>query len=195
MGYTHYYEYDARPRTWHQVFPTLAIDAKRICEEIIRLGVPLDVTVNDAEILVGVEGNTYLTLFADAEAYCKFEAAYCREHKMTPWLYQHYWPGKLRQYRRTGWVEEHTKTGRDPYDLAITSVLLRAGTLYPAGIKLHSDGDWDEEWLNGAWSQPEVPGINGLGARRLVAEMFALPELIDARYEAPFFGKKGVRTA
>ncbi|KAJ5587218.1 uncharacterized protein N7459_002983 [Penicillium hispanicum] len=38
------------------------------------------------------------------------------------------------------------KTARRPYDLVVTTVLLRAKTLAPNDFNLSSDGFWEEEW-------------------------------------------------
>lgn len=186
MGYTHTYEYDARPETWHKVFPALALDSKAICDELTSRGLALRADITEGEIVVGGMDGPCLVLYADVVGSFNAERDYCREHKMTPWLYQHYWPDKVRQFRRTGWADDHTKTNREPADLAVTSTLLRLGLLYPEGTKVHSNGHWDHEWLNGAgdWGQGGAPA--DIGPRRLLAEMFDQPDLLTMPQPAWF---------
>jgi hypothetical protein len=74
--------------------------------------------------------------------------------------------------------EEHScKTYRRPYDLAVSTVLLRARALMPGVITLGSDGDWDHEWLRGAEAWIGSKNADGIGARKLYEQIFGpLPE-------------------
>jgi hypothetical protein len=38
------------------------------------------------------------------------------------------------------------KTGRRPYDIAVTAVLLRCHLLLPDGFRINSDGRWNSDW-------------------------------------------------
>ena len=56
-------------------------------------------------------------------------------------------------------------TGRQPYDLAVTAVLLRCHLLLWADVMVRSDGGWDVEWVCGVRVGQPSP-------RHLVTELF-----------------------
>jgi hypothetical protein len=60
-------------------------------------------------------------------------------------------------------------TRRKPYDLAVAAVLLRCRLLLPEVFWIRSDGAWEVEWARGASC---AGGSAGIGARRLVADLF-----------------------
>lgn len=57
-------------------------------------------------------------------------------------------------------------TNRQPYDLVVCAVLIRAGVHYGPSARITSDGGWDGSTLDGRWWPEWVP------ARQLVAELF-----------------------
>lgn len=50
------------------------------------------------------------------------------------------------------WIRQGIATGRQPYDAAVTALLLRAHMLLPTTMLINSTGGWDEEWAHGAWN-------------------------------------------
>ena len=62
-------------------------------------------------------------------------------------------------------------TNRKPYDLAVSTVLLRCVLLLPQVFLLASDGAWDREWAYGATPGTTAPP---LGARAVIASLFDL---------------------
>lgn len=85
------------------------------------------------------------------------------------------WPGN-RQLTSDGRVVGFCKTGRHPYDLAVTAILLRCHRLLPDGFAIHSDGAWDTEWRRGNRMPTRDPS-----ARGIVAELFG-----DDASDSPF---------
>ncbi|URN05400.1 hypothetical protein LUW74_20150 [Actinomadura madurae] len=72
------------------------------------------------------------------------------------------------QYDPARSIRTFRKTNRHPYDLAVCAVLLRCHMLAPEAFSIDSDGEWDDEWANGATKPPPL----GLSPRALVAELF-----------------------
>ena len=62
-------------------------------------------------------------------------------------------------------------TGRKPYDLAVSAILLRCALLLPQAFAISSDGAWDREWAYGATPGAAAPP---LGARAVIADLFDL---------------------
>jgi hypothetical protein len=58
------------------------------------------------------------------------------------------------------------QTNRQPYDLVVCAVLIRAGTHYGPSVRISSDGGWDGTVIDGRRWAEWVP------ARRLVVELF-----------------------
>lgn len=58
------------------------------------------------------------------------------------------------------------KTNRQPYDLVVCAVLIRAGTHYGPSVLISSDGGWDGTSYAGTWWPEWVT------ARHLVVELF-----------------------
>ncbi len=58
------------------------------------------------------------------------------------------------------------KTNRQPYDVVVCSVLIRAGTHYGPSVRITSDGGWDGTVIGGRWWPEWVP------ARQLVTRLF-----------------------
>lgn len=97
------------------------------------------------------------------------------------------WANHISSQFAGGFVLDHTKTGRRPYDLAVCSILIRAKVHYGESIEVRSDGDWEHEWQRGAmgWGPysdyPAGPGGYhsdggdgrwGIGAAELCARLF-----------------------
>jgi hypothetical protein len=62
----------------------------------------------------------------------------------------------------TDFVWVFCKTARKPYDLFVTTTLLRARMLMPDCFAIASDGSWDEEWRHGAmyWGEGCEKGLS-----------------------------------
>ncbi|GAA4578630.1 hypothetical protein GCM10023176_54920 [Micromonospora coerulea] len=167
MGYSHYYSYNLSSPQFDRLWPKIVEDAGRIVARVqsagIRLCNPLEGNPHFAGVefvaLNGtIEGVESLIIFRDVPAT--------------------YWTQP-----RNGSLSGIVKTGRQPYDLAVTAVLLRCQMLLPHVFAIASDGAWDEEWLYGATGP--MPG--GLGARTVVAELFG-----NAPTTSPFDHKRAL---
>ncbi|AVT40223.1 hypothetical protein [Plantactinospora sp. BB1] len=154
MGYTHYFSYRPRSPSFLAAWPRMRADAERILDRVATAGVrlcrdPFEGTLPPEYEVIAVNG--------DRE----------REESCEPLVLAPRWPG-YRQERADGRVTGFCKTGRHPYDLAVSAILLRCHRLLPDGFAIHSDGGWDAEWRDGRRGpHPVLPS-----ARDLVAELF-----------------------
>ncbi|RAL13366.1 uncharacterized protein BO97DRAFT_423572 [Aspergillus homomorphus CBS 101889] len=121
MGYTHYFHYNAKSKTWQKAWPHLIKDTKTI---IAAAGVELsgpespDGTVATAPLVSKTKG-IYIN-GVDEDAHEPLVIG-CKE------------------YLSLGFV----KTAQKPYDVVVACVLLRAAMLAPRAFVIGSDGDWD----------------------------------------------------
>ena len=53
------------------------------------------------------------------------------------------------------------KTARKYYDRVVAAILIRAKHIFKDGIKITSDGDWDNDWDGGKELYEEVFGEEG----------------------------------
>lgn len=163
MGYSHYYSYDLTNPQFHRVWPKIVKDTDRIITRVQDAGIRIGNSQAGNPHWAGVE---FIALDGDSDDLAGEELYIFRKV-----------PPTYRPQPRNGSINHVIKTGRRPYDLAVTAVLLRCQMLLPAAFAIHSDGAWDEEWLYGATGP--MPG--GLGARTVVAELFG-----DAPTASPF---------
>jgi hypothetical protein len=70
-------------------------------------------------------------------------------------------------------------TGRHPYDLAVTAILLRCHLLLRDDFAIRSDGGWDTDWADGI--HPDLPG-----PRTLLTDLFgAIPDTSPLTWPVP----------
>ncbi|MFC6018816.1 hypothetical protein ACFP2T_21720 [Plantactinospora solaniradicis] len=154
MGYTHYFSYAPESAPFRQAWPRMRVDAALILDRVEATGVrlcrdPFEGTMPPEYEVIAVNGSV------DDEQYCE------------PLVLAPRWPGS-RHLTSDGRVVGFCKTGRHPYDLAVTAILLRCHRLLPDGFAIHSDGAWDAEWR---WGD-RVPSRGLPSPRFLVAELF-----------------------
>ena len=88
-------------------------------------------------------------------------------------------------------VSGFCKTARKPYDIAVTSMLLRCRHLAPDAFLIASDGAWDLEWASGA-TRRERAGPPALGAIDVVALLFGQREVRESpRLSAGLLSRAG----
>lgn len=163
MGYCHYYSYDPTNPRFDSVWPKIVADTDRIIARVRNAGIRIGNCLAGNAQWAGVD---FIALDGDSDDLAGPGLVIFREVPPTSW-----------SQPRNGSISEVIKTGRRPYDLAVTAVLLRCQMLLPAAFAIYSDGAWDEEWLFGATG----PFPGGLGARAVVAELFG-----DAPTACPF---------
>jgi hypothetical protein len=165
MGYCHYYSYDLTNPEFDGAWPEIVKDTLRIITRVQDAGIRLSYAMEGGSHLAGVE---LIALNGDMtnDDLQGEDLVIFRE---VPPTYS-----KQPQNGTFSWI---VKTGRRPYDLAVTAVLLRCQMLLPAAFAIYSDGAWDEEWQYGATGP--IPG--GRGARAVVDEIFG-----DAPTACPF---------
>jgi hypothetical protein len=70
-------------------------------------------------------------------------------------------------------------TGRHPYDLAVTAILLRCHLLLGDDFAIRSEGGWDTDWAGGI--HPDLPG-----PRPLLTDLFgAIPDTSPLPWPVP----------
>ena len=162
MGYTHYWTLPPGDPRYAMEWPRIVADARRVVSAVRQRGM----------VIAGPDG--YRRPMLDVSAGVAFNGDATTDLDYETFALAA--PG-LGGPART----EFCKTGRRPYDLAVTAVLLRCRLLLPDVFLIGSDGDWDGEWLSGV---ADVGPLHGLGARRLVAELFGeVPP--DNPFQAP----------
>lgn len=173
MGYAHYFSYNLSDPEFDRAWPVIVEDSLRIMAHVEAAA---GIRLASAR---GISHPSYagIDLFAlegDPDDH--------EQTSETLALFRQLPPGHWRPLQ-DGWLSSMVKTGRLPYDLAVTAILLRCKMLLPDAFALHSDGGWDKEWLYGATGP--MPG--GLGPRAVVAELFG-----DAPADSPFEREKAL---
>lgn len=169
MGYSHTFWYSSADPRFQAVWPRMTADARTIIEAVLHLD--LGVT--------GPYGEIEPTITDDVIG---FNGLRWRGEDRDPLLItatgEH--PGSSGP--EPGFRASHCETGRNPYDLAVTAVLLRCHRLAPQAFRIDSTGRWNGEWIYGAHhSQLGPTPPFGPSARMLNATLFA-----DAPDESPF---------
>jgi hypothetical protein len=156
MGYTHYWSLPSGDPRYAMRWPGIVEDARRIVRAVRDLGV----------VIAGPDG--YRRPVLDVSGCIAFNGDATTDLDYEPFALAA--PGFGGPPR-----SEFCKTGRRPYDVAVTAVLLRCHLLLPDVFLIGSDGHWDHEWLTSAIPDSDGPG-RGIGARRLLADLFdAIP--------------------
>lgn len=141
IGYTHYY-YQKKNLTqtqWEKVcletFHIIDFCKKEGIELAFEYNIPEPPQVNDEEIRfngVNDDGHETFTFFKKK-------------------------PKALRTVKNEYFY--FCKTARKPYDLAVCLVLLSLANNVPKAMKLGSDGDWDQEWVEARNVYKELFGV------------------------------------
>jgi hypothetical protein len=144
MVYTHYWAYQPDSPQFTAIFPRLVADSRDILAHLADRGVQLAGPTGIGEPLlnesiIAVNGTRPET----GENFVLAPGSGSGITAHTP-------DGTA---FRTDWCQ----TRRQPYDLAVTAILLRASQLAPRHVVLASDGFWQNEWD---------------GANRLLFELF-----------------------
>jgi hypothetical protein len=167
VGYTHYFSYDPSAESFVDAWPQIFTDTWLIACYVQRaLGIrladgdghgPPEITRRRIRLNgPAVAGLDHETFLIDPTPHPDFEA------------------------RR--FVVGFCKTARKPYDIAVTSILLRCQRLAPTAFVIASDGDWEHDWC--------PPKQLASGARRpdpasVLELLFAQVETIDNSRLAP----------
>jgi hypothetical protein len=160
MGYTHYFSYSPHADCFREAWPQIVTDTQRIVNHITGLGIPL----------AGPDGNgspeiTEKGIKLNGQKSGAYEALMIWPHP--PTIHDDAW--QAFQYDKRRFVWDFCKTSRQPYDVAVSAILLRCHQLAPDAFVIASDGGWDDEWRHGAFPGT-VPA--GVSARRVVEDLF-----------------------
>jgi hypothetical protein len=153
MGYTHYFSYHPDTPAFRAAWPGMRADADRVLDRVEAAGIrlcrdPFEGTLPPEYEVIAFNGS--------------MDDDLCGE----PLVVAPRLPGPSRR-TESGRVIHFCKTGRNPYDVAVATILLRCHRLLPDQFSINSDGAWDAEWWYGE-SRPS--GL--LSARGLAAELF-----------------------
>jgi hypothetical protein len=147
MGYTHYYSYDPYAQAFTERWAQAVADTAKIAAFVTEhYRVHLGDAFGDGSPEISTErialngqrrerqslSHETLLIYGPTE-----EAGRAIEE-------QKRWFGDVR------YIWAFCKTARKPYDLAVTSILLRFCELMPEAFAIGSDGSWTEEWQFGA---------------------------------------------
>ncbi len=154
MGYTHYFAYDPDAESFITAWPQMVDDARAIGVHVQEtLGVRLAGGMGEGrpeftERWIWFNGPSrrdlgHETLLIDPQPWRVWEEAAADGQ-------QHWAKEEHKRLRERGFVWAFCKTARKPYDIAVTSVLLRCRHLAPDSFVIDSDGQWEREWHHGA---------------------------------------------
>lgn len=151
MGYTHYFRYEPNQPGFRAGWPRMVQDAQRIVERVQAAGIVIEGLDSEPPVSIA-----RIAFDGDEElAGESFIISPTSEQDV---------------------VQNFCKTGRFPYDLAVTAILLRCRLIAPDAFCFGSDGDWNDDWAEDAtWPS------TGLSTRGLVAELFG-----ECPAESPF---------
>jgi hypothetical protein len=184
MGYTHYFSYDPNAESFITSWTKMVDDARAIAEHIQKkLGIQLTSAIGEdapelTEALIGLNGPVlgdlwYESLIIDPAPWKIWDEEAARGNT-------HWAEGERREFEERGRaVAAFCKTARKPYDIAVTSILLRCRHLAPDAFVIGSDGDWENEWQHGAmyWQKGCEIGVSPV---ELVKTLFGQEESIGA---------------
>ena len=154
--YRHYWAYQPSHPGYAHAWPTILADSRRIIEAVRRAGI----------VIAGPDGYRRPTLDPGEDFALNGDATTDLDGE----AFQLLGPlPVLPQGRPT--ATAFCTTGRKPYDLAVSAILLRCALLLPRAFAMASDGAWDREWAHGATLGAAAPP---LGARAVIADLFDL---------------------
>ncbi|HEX4188594.1 MAG TPA: hypothetical protein VHY83_11905 [Solirubrobacteraceae bacterium] len=188
MGYTHYYAYDPDAGSFIDAWPRMVADARLIAGYVGKtLGLRLanGAGTGDPEL-------------SERRIWLNGPSAGDLGHETfridaTPWRAGDERPAVRNEpsaTRESGWVTERgfiagfCKTARKPYDIAVTSILLRCRHLAPEAFVIASDGDWQHDWCHGATHRTASCDTD-LAPVRLLGTLFAQVEAPGVSRLAP----------
>ncbi|WP_031510879.1 hypothetical protein [Streptomyces megasporus] len=137
MGYTHYYAYAPRTAVFRTAWPQMVVDTRRI----------LDTVRSGAVSLAGPFGSeepevTERIIHFNGRRPYHYESFVLDPEPPDPAVD----PYGAQRYAEQGFAWSFCKTARQPYDIAVSAVLLRCHMLAPAAFVIGSDGYWNDEW-------------------------------------------------
>jgi hypothetical protein len=164
VGYTHYFAYDPNAESFITKWPQMVDDARAISTHVQdTLGIRLADGMGDGqpeltERWISLNGpsrrdlgnETFLLDFQPWRVWDEQAAL----------GYQQWAENERRRFEERGFVWAFCKTARKPYDISVTSILLRCRHLAPDAFVIGSDGRWEHEWQHGAmyWADDCKPG-------------------------------------
>ncbi|HEX3509830.1 MAG TPA: hypothetical protein VHT27_01900 [Solirubrobacteraceae bacterium] len=176
MGYTHYFAYDPNAEEFISAWPQIIEDARLIAEHVqSELHVRLTGGLGEGEAefserWIWLNGPTagdlgHETLLIDSTPWKSWDEQAELGHAR--WAHEQHV-----EFAERGLIAAFCKTARKPYDIAVTSILLRAARLAPRSFVIASDGDWQHEWQHGAnhWEEHCPCEVS---PTELVARLFA----------------------
>ncbi len=133
MGYTHYWSYLPESEQWQAAFPRLLGDTRTILDHLAAHGIPTAGAHGDGEPLL--TAGEIVFNGAAPDDYESFILGTTQDPNT-----------RHRTWRGEPFTWDFCKTAYRPYDLAVTSVLLRARQLAPWHFSIGSDGYWHSDW-------------------------------------------------
>jgi hypothetical protein len=152
MRYIHRYAYLPADPAWVRAWPQILTDTRGIIEAVRRAGI----------VIAGPDGYRRPVLDLNEGIGCNGDAT--SDLDADPFTLLAPLPTS-----RAPVASAACRTGRKPYDLAVTTILLRCVQLLPEVFVLDSDGGWDTDWLLGP--RP-TSGHAILSARDLLGQLF-----------------------
>jgi hypothetical protein len=154
MGYTHYFAYDPNAESFVAAWPQMVTDALLIATHVQRsLGVRLAGGFGDGEPELS-ERRIWLNGTRSGDLHHETllidPAPPKTRHEREPQCGSDLARQDLERRTDRAFVTGFCKTARKPYDIAVTSILLRCRHLAPDAFVIASDGAWELEWQHGA---------------------------------------------
>lgn len=169
MLYTHYWAYQPDSPQFTAIFPRLVADSRDILAHLSDRGVPVAGPTGTgqpllSEAIIAVNGTR-------PETGENIVLAPGSGSGITTYTVD-----------GTAFRMDWCQTRRQPYDLAVTAILLRAAHLAPRHVSLASDGSWPLDWDAARRLLVELFDAPGEGScLRPLAEMSRGPEALHAR--------------
>jgi len=168
MVYTHYWAYQPDSAHFTEIFPRLVADSRAIVARLAERGVPLggptgigEPLLNDSIIAVnGTRPETGENFVLAPDSGSGLTAHNSAGERF-----------------RMDWC----LTRRQPYDLAVTAILLRAAQVAPLHVSVASDGNWLHDWQDARLLLMELfDAYDHRGQLRPLAELSRGPEALHA---------------
>jgi len=154
MGYTHYFAYDPNAQSFVAAWPQMVSDAQRITSHVqetlaIRLADGMGEGAPEiSERRIWLNGPAAGDL--GHETFVIDPAPWRIWNEQAALGHEDWAEYERAQFKARGFLTGFCKTARKPYDIAVTSTLLRCRHLAPDAFVIGSDGDWQREWQHGA---------------------------------------------
>ncbi len=183
MGYTHYFAYDPNVASFLDAWPRMVSDAQLIAIHVrltlrVRLadgvgeGEP-EITERRISLNGPVEGGlAHETFTIDPTPWRTWDEQAALGH--ADWA--DYERGL---FESRGFIAAFCKTARRPYDIAVSSILLRCRHLAPDAFVIASDGDWEGDWHPDARASGSAKATSPIG---VVGHLFAQ---VEDRHHSP----------